>query len=267
MLRICFRNRWFRGGLLFFIVLLSLFGGVVYADNVVQSFTTKTTFPDGTIVSIDSTTNVIKTPGGRADLIFGVVVDKTTAPILLDKVGGLTYVSSQGEYPVLVSNENGEIAVGDYISISSSADGVGAKPTGNNSLVLGKATTAFDGHTGVIGTVGKYNLGKIKVNIGIMKNPNYKNTLAIPGPLQKIGNSIAGHETSPLKIYIALVLFMVGTVLTLVLLVVGIRGGLMAIGRNPLSKHSIIKALAEVIIAGLVIFLTSLFGVYLLLRI
>lgn len=240
----------------------------VFADNIVQSFSASSNPSKGTIVSLkgDASNSVEATPGNRPDLIFGVVVDKNLASITLDKAGATTYVASQGEFSVLVTNERGAINKGDLVSISSTA-GLGAKADANQSIVLGKAETAFNGQDALIGKAGKYNIGQVTVSINITKNPSFKNTLAIPEPLQKIGNSIAGRETSPLKIYIALVLFLVSSALTLVLLVVGTRGGLTAIGRNPLSKHTVLHALFQVIGAAVVIFIGSLVGVYLLLRI
>lgn len=259
--------------LLLYPILASLFALVAFlpapaqADNIVQGFNSKSDLPLGTIVrlSADSSSMVEPVPGGRADLIFGVVVNKDKAPLSLDRKGATTSVASQGKYTVLVSDEKGPIEVDDYISISSS-EGVGAKSDGNQSVALGKAVTAFDGQQEVIGKAGQYNLGKISVYINIARNPDFKNTLAIPQPLQKIGNSIAGREVSPLRIYISLIFFTVGSVLTLVLLIVGTRGGLVAIGRNPLSKHTITKAMYKVISLGGLIFIASLLGVYLLLR-
>jgi len=46
----------------------------------------------------------------------------------------------------------------------------------------------------------------------------------------------------------------------------GIRSGMIAVGRNPLSKKSIIRSLIQTVIAGLIIFLAGVFAVYLLLK-
>jgi hypothetical protein len=46
----------------------------------------------------------------------------------------------------------------------------------------------------------------------------------------------------------------------------GIRSGMIAIGRNPLSKKSIVRGIIQVVIVGLIIFLVGVFGVYLLLK-
>lgn len=256
----------YSGLLLLFIAVMSV-AIPVFADNVVQSFNSSGKLVDGNIVSLKSSSppTVEANPANRADLIFGVVVDKNLAPITLNSQGAATYVSSQGEYSVLVTTEKGVINKNDPVSVSSAA-GIGAKADPNQPIVLGKAVTGYNGQDQGIGKAGKYNIGKITVDINITRNPGFKNTLAIPAPLQKIGNSIAGRETSPLKIYIALVIFLVSSVLTTLLLVFGTKGGLIAIGRNPLSKHTILRALFQVIVLAVLIFLASLIGVYLLLR-
>jgi hypothetical protein len=51
-----------------------------------------------------------------------------------------------------------------------------------------------------------------------------------------------------------------------VILYSGVRNTLISIGRNPLSKKTIYKGLIQIILMGLIIFITGLFGVYLLLK-
>jgi hypothetical protein len=46
----------------------------------------------------------------------------------------------------------------------------------------------------------------------------------------------------------------------------GIRSGMIAVGRNPLSKKSIMRSLIETVIAGLIVFAVGIFAVYLLLK-
>jgi hypothetical protein len=48
---------------------------------------------------------------------------------------------------------------------------------------------------------------------------------------------------------------------------IGVRSGITAIGRNPLSKKDITKGLLQVILASMVVFIIGLFAVYLLLKI
>lgn len=240
----------------------------VYADVVVEGFLAKGNLKIGQIVSLSdkAATTVQSSPANESNQIYGVVVDNSKAPITLTHQTQQVYVATGGDYPVMVSDENGPISPGAYISVGS-LDGIGIKATPNQPVVLGHADTAFSPPTGVISKSGKYSIGRINVTISVMPNPMFKNTLAIPQPLQKIGNSIAGSEVSPLRVYIALLVFVVATALSVILLTVGVRSALIALGRNPLSRHSILQGMFQVIAVSLVIFCSALVGVYLILKI
>lgn len=241
---------------------------IAYADVVVEGFLAKDNPKTGQIVSLSdkAATTVQPSPANESNQIYGVVVDSSKAPITLTHQTQQVYVATGGDYPVLVSDENGPISAGDYISVGS-LDGTGIKATPNQPVVLGHADAAFKPPAGVISKSGKYNIGRITVTISVMPNPMFKNTLAIPQPLQKIGNSIAGTEVSPLRVYIALLVFVVATALSVILLTVGVRSALIALGRNPLSRHSILQGMFQVIAVSLIIFCSSLVGVYLILKI
>jgi hypothetical protein len=47
----------------------------------------------------------------------------------------------------------------------------------------------------------------------------------------------------------------------------GVRGSLIALGRNPLSRKAIFSGMYKVVITGIGIFILGLAGVYLLLRV
>ena len=253
-------------GLAFFGV-LCLFGASVKADNVVEGFYEHNNLSTGLIVKLDTkpAATVEAAPANTSNQIFGVVVDGSQAPITLDRPNQQVFVATGGTYPVLVANDNGPIAKGDYISISR-FDGIGAKADSNQPVILGHAETAFDGVNNVKKHLGKYTEGSVDVAIAVAPNPQFKNTFSIPQPLQRIGNSVAGREVPPLRVYMALVVFIVAVSLAVILLVVGIRSSLIAVGRNPLSQHLILRGLSQVIGLSLVIFGLAVGGVYLLLR-
>ena len=254
-------------GLLAGFILLLLAPMVALADNVVQGYDYQGNLSVGEVVSLSGNKNstVQAAPGDQPGLLFGVVVDPAKAPLYLSGQGNQVYVATAGTYPVIVDTQNGPIHAGDYLSISSTA-GVAAAATSNQQYVLGQATQSFDGTGGVIGHIGSYAEGKVNINIAVAQNKQYKNTVAVPQPLQKAFNTLAGKDVPPFKIYSSLIILVIATTLTLVLLVVGIRSGMIAIGRNPLSRHYILEGLFQVIAAGLTIFISSLLGVYLLLK-
>lgn len=212
--------------------------------------------------------------------MFGVVVDKNKMQVIVSsgEKKNETFVASSGTYSTLVTTENGTINPGDYVTMSS-IDGVAMKAgtKDEQSTVLGRAQGEFDGSKLVIGktvlkdTNGKDNkqvaIGSIPVTINIERNPVDKSTkVKAPDWLQQIGKAIAEKEVSAVRIYISLGIVTITLITALAVLYAGVRSSVISIGRNPMSKKSIIKALVQIIFTALIILVTGLFAVYLLLK-
>jgi len=184
-------------------------------------------------------------------------------------------VATFGHYDVLVSNQNGPIKKGDFITISSLA-GVGMKVDTTQSVVLGRATAAFNG-TGNVESTAKLkqagggeltvSIARIPVDISVSHNPFQQNAdRGLQGVLNRVSTQIAGKEVGTSRAYIALVALALAAMLSGGMLYSGIRGGLIAIGRNPLAKQSVLNGIFRVVVAGLIVFMIGLFGVYLILK-
>ncbi len=232
---------------------------VVRADTITRSFSPKGNIQPGQVVAlvINDKNSVELAPANDPTRIYGVAVDPAAPPITASQSGLKVFVVTAGVYPVLVSSQNGPIKAGDYLSMSST-DGTAARLKGQT-FVLGRATENFDGTSG--------STGKISVAIAPGKNPLLSEDTAVPTILRRLGESIAGKPVSSARIYAALGIFLITASVAFSLLWVGIRSGMVAIGRNPLSRHSIMQSLAQVIIASAIIFVGGLFGIYLFLRI
>lgn len=148
--------------------------------------------------------------------------------------------------------------------------------TYNESEILGRAIDGFDATSGVISestltdTTGQnqpVKIGRIMVDVGIGNNPIAKSAAVTPEWLGKVGQAIAGKSLSPARIYISAGIFLIGAFIAGAVLYAGIRSSIIAIGRNPLSKKSILRGLIQVIFTSLIIFIIAVFGVYLLLKI
>jgi|GEM_PF-626698 len=240
---------------------------LLHADTIVRGFNAQGTLDPGIIVELSqkNTDTVQASSAFDPTKIYGVVIDPSQAPVTVQKSGQQVFVATGGNYPTLVSTENGVIKSGDYISISS-INGIGAKAN-NQSTILGKAVENFDGHSGVItNTNDGHQIGRIMVSIIPGKNPLVRDNVAIPAPLKRFGQAIAGKNISALRIYAALGIFVVTAIVALSVLTVGIKSGITAIGRNPLSKKSILRALFQVVTVATLVFLVGMLGVYLLLR-
>ena len=234
---------------------------VAHADNVVFGFKAIGKVVPGDIVALDKTqpNTVILAPSGDPGRIYGVAIEPNQAPITVQDPTTQVYVATSGSYPVIATNEKGDIHTGDYISLSSK-DGIAAKATEKEPFVLGRALEDFK-NNGSGGLAGKAN-----VQISPGANPYLKNDIGVPKFLRRLAETVAGKPLSAMRIYISLAMFVVASAATAGLLITGVKSGMIAIGRNPLSRHSVLQSLGQVMMVAAAIFLVSLFGIYLLLK-
>lgn len=254
-------------GLALLLLLMLALAPLTVADTLVRGFSAKGTVQPGMIVSLvkNSSSTVQANAGNDASHIYGVAIDPSLAPLTVQQQGQQAFVATAGNYPVLVSTQNGAIAAGDYVSISATA-GVGDKAV-NQSQIVGRALEAFDGKNGVITTTSDGRpIGRISVAIALGQNPLAKNVAAIPAPLKRIGQNIAGKNVTALRIYLALAVLLISAIIAISVLAVGIKSSMTAIGRNPLSKKSILRGLLQVVTVAVLILTIGMFGVYLLLK-
>lgn len=210
--------------------------------------------------------------------MLGVVVSANQSPLTLSgtQKQATVYVATYGKYAVLVSNQNGAIQPGDYVSISN-IDGVGMRADGEEKTVIGKALAGFDGKSDVQGsaTLTKSDGSKTQVSLGritvqVLVQPNPLQSVGLPTAftnlLSRVGYSVSNKTVNPARLYLALVLFVVAAFIAGILLFGGVRTAMTAIGRNPLARKAIYRSLIQVVMSSLIIFLLGIFAVYLLLK-
>jgi hypothetical protein len=250
--------------------------GQVHAQSITKGYGTDETLQRGQIVmqKKDDPNKVVALASENIERMFGVVVNANDSPVTLSDENEKVFVSTVGQFEVLVSDQNGAIKTGEYVTISA-LNGIGMKADLTQQFVLGKAAANFDGQTGVItvselkdsaGGTRKVNVGKIVVDLAISKNPQAKSDAGAPKILNKIGQAIAGKNVNPSKIYLSFTIFLITAFIAGATLYAGIRSSVYSIGRNPLSKKSIFRGLAQVVFTSLIIFAVGLIGVYLLLK-
>lgn len=268
-----FSQRTIASLVLLLLILLSV-NGPAAAQTVLQGYKSDEKLQKGMLVTLkkDDQGKVQAVTDQTLSDMKGVVADSNDSPVTLSGEGQKIFVATEGTYDVLVSNENGKINKGDYISISSLA-GIGMKAADTQEVVVGRAASNFEGGGDSIGkTTSKDNrvveFGRVKVDLGVTKNPYVKSPDKdrVPDALQKVANGIAEKTVSTLRIYMALVVLFVTAAVSATTLFSGVRSTVIAIGRNPLSKGIILKGLMQVMLVSLIIFITGLFGVYLLLK-
>lgn len=249
--------------------LLYIFALPLAAETFVQSFNSKEPLEPGWVVALekDNPSGVERAPAGDTSRMYGVVIDPSQVPFTLQRQeGDQVFVATSGTYQVFVTTQNGEINPGDFISMSPT-DGVAAKAVSRQAYILGKALEKFDGKDNVITKSSDGSaIGRVGVTIIPGKNPLTKNDVAVPSVLKTLGDGISGRDTAAIRIYTALAIFLITSIVSSVVLWVGVRGGMIAIGRNPLSRGYIMKGLIQVIVISILIFTVGVIGVYLLLK-
>ena len=251
-----------------------------YGGGSVQSYSADAPIDSGTIVQLtgkDSNRVKIATQAQQANM-FGVTVDRNQLALTLSNsdLENETFVAASGTYSVLVSTQGGSIVAGDYVTLSS-VNGVAMKAGDKEGTVFGRAGGSFDGKGVTLGTTalkdtsGKttqtVTIGSIPVTIDVKRNPNVKSTKTkLPEVLERVGQAIAEKEVSPIRMYLSLGITAISLIAAIAVLYSGIRNGMISIGRNPMSKKSIFRALFEVILTSIVILTIGLFAVYLLLK-
>lgn len=248
-------------------------------QNITQAYNASGPLERGMIVGLEpkASGTVFALDTSHVKQMQGVIVAANDAPVTLSdtNTSGQVYVATLGRYPVLVSNQNGPIKAGDYIAISSLA-GIGMKADSSSQLVVGKAAGNFDGNNNVLGdetlhggtTSQTVAIGLVNVDLGIAHNPleTAKRPVAGIGWLQNAADSVTGNNVALARIYAAIGIFIIVAIIVIIVLYSGIRGGMLATGRNPLAKASISRNLFEVILTAVVIFIIGLGAIYLILK-
>lgn len=260
--------------------LSALVSPLVAAQNLTTGYLTDETLQNGMIIRLvpkDTTKVEALKKGDIADML-GVTTASTDAPISVsDPTQHQVFVATYGKYDVLVSDENGVINPGDFITISSVA-GVGMRSDGDYQLILGKALTGFGGGNDAesrvtlkssTGGTRSVALRHIPVEISVAHNPVYSGDAiaGVPNFLSNVARAVTNRPITAIRIYACLGVLILALTVAGGVLYSGIRTGMYAVGRNPLAKKAITRNLITVILMSLVVVVIGLVAVYLLLRV
>jgi len=256
-----------------------LFAGSAQAQDFIQGYGTESKLIKGTIVSTvqeDPTRVIAGKPENSANLL-GVVVRSDESAITLSSDTSGVYVSTLGKFETLVSNLNGSVEAGDYITIST-ITGVGMRADSRQETVIGRAVQDlnFTDSNNVLSTTtltddaGKQvevAIGRILVELRAEENPLALGIFdRVPDFLLVTSEQIAGKPVSPVRIYSGLAVLLVSFAIGGSMLYTTMKSSFMAIGRNPLAKRSVMSGLRQVLFVTFLIFGIGLFTVYLILR-
>jgi len=265
-----------------FAVLISLaavfFGiPIVSAQEFTQGYGTGDKLIRGSLVSRNEDNDTLVDGANLDNLnrLFGVVVrsDESAVTLTTDTAG--VYVSTTGRFEVIISTIGGDIQTGDYIT-ASSISGIGMKAGTSQELVIGQALQDFDTTNSdqILGTTTaktadgtSYDvvIGRVLADLDVKRNPRLSQSA--PELIVRFSELIAGKPVSLLRVYAAMAVLLVSAGLGGSMLYAGIRSAFVAIGRNPLSKKSVMRGMLQVVATSLAIFLSGFFAIYLILKV
>lgn len=249
------------------------------SDTFIQNYIADKSVTSGMVVGYKAKDQKLVVPltNKTARDMLGVVVpvNNTTFTLTSQATGNQqVLVAKSGTYPVLVSTQSGSIKNGDYLTVSA-LPGIAMKSTELQENIIGTATAGFDGKKNAIasatiknsdGKTVNVTIGSVMVDLRLAPNPKYVRNNSLPGVVTSTANAVANKTVSLIQIYLSMAL------LTLTFFVVGVifygavRSSIISIGRNPLSKNSVIKGLLKVLILGLLILGAGLTASYLVLK-
>lgn len=243
------------------------------APSISQGYSTSEDLPRGTLVSVKTdSSQVEKAKPDTSKQLVGIV-GKDTLVELSDGKGEQVQVVSTGVAEVLVSNVNGDVEVGDKITVSPIA-GVGMKAE-SSGYIVGTAQSDFGDASDVkevelttkTGDKQKVKVGIMSVQIGVgYYEHTEENKSFLPAFILEIAKSVSGRsDVSPIRVLVSLIVLIVGVLVIAVLVYTSVGSSIISIGRNPLAAGAVHKSLLEVILLAVGVLLFVLVGIYLVL--
>jgi hypothetical protein len=231
------------------------------SNDVTQSYDAEASVKTGMLVMFNPKDKTTVVPLTEADIkqLLGVVIPTTNATIVLTPSNASpsqVLVDSTGEEETLVSDQNGPIKSGDYLGIEATFNGR------NGVLDKMQVKNSFGQSVTV-------DIGSIPVDIGITHNPTFKKQAKsdyVPGFIGKIVFQVTSKNVSAAHVYIAIVILFGLIILTSNMLFGGLKGGMIAVGRQPLSKKSITISLIQTTFFAMAIFVGGIVGIYTFLK-
>lgn len=249
------------------------------SENVIQSYNAGPTVLTSMLVELQPKNKSTVVPLTNTDIgnMLGVVIPTSSATIVLTPQNVSTQqvlVVPSGNYNTLVSNQNGPIKAGDYLTVSA-VPGIAMKADSNNPLIIGRAVGSFNG-TNSVNTLSlknaqagslKVSVGQIAVDVQLAPDPLYlKNSNSILVFLTRAEYDVTNKPVSPARTYLCGLVFLATILITVVILYTGTRTSIVAVGRNPLASKKISLSMIKTIFSGLLVFAIGTASVYLILN-
>jgi hypothetical protein len=244
-------------------------------SNISHAYHEASLIPYGSIVSLDpsrqSYITAINSSSTAAPI--GVIVQNNESLLAINSSDTTVQVATSGVASVLVNNVNGNIKIGDQVSISPfSGIGMAAIP---GVKIIGVAQNSFSqSSTGATaesiedntGKTQKIYVGYIKIEISIGNGTSNGLGGNQANFLQKLIKSLTGRTISTVRIIVAMVVTLVALISLVTIVYASIFGTIISVGRNPLARAAIFRTLGAVLIMALVTVSVACVTIYYLLK-
>jgi hypothetical protein len=262
-----------------FTTLLSSLASISYVQPasaesyISQGYYTDSSLSLGSIVSlkVNTTDSVEAGSINNVEGLFGVVINAGSSPITLSSSSGnQVQVGTTGTLPVLVSDMNGAVVLGDHIT-ASPISGVGMKATGNVKVVgiaqsdLGANGSKSQTYTDNDGVKKSVLIGEVPVLVNVAYYFKEPDKTLIPSVLQNLANTIAGKNVNSLPILISAGIFIVTLIVVVSIVYAMIHSSIISVGRNPMSQSAIYRDLIQLSALVLGILAVAVIAIFLVL--
>jgi hypothetical protein len=241
--------------------------------NISHSYHATTSIANGSIVSLEpqrsgyiQLSNI--TNGAR---LLGVALADNDSLLAVDPTAGTIQVATSGTVNTLVSTLNGNVDVGDQITVSP-FNGIGMKATpGSHVIGLAQTTLTPQSQGATVqqvknkaGKTSKIFIGYIRLSIATGIDTTAAN--ASSNSLQKLVQSLTGSTVSTARIVLSLIIAFVAIIALIVLIYASISSSIISIGRNPLAKYAVTRTLGGVLVMALLTAITASITIFFLLK-
>jgi hypothetical protein len=258
---------------LIFAVLLAVPAGAAASTLISESYISKDPLTTGSIVSLKKNTSdqVELASTANTNYILGIVIDSVNSQLTISSnKANEVHIATSGVEPVLVSDINGSIAVGDSIT-SSPIAGVGMKAT-DNVKVVGVAQEAFPNGGASKQTVkdkqGKQQdvkLGQISALVNVAYYYKQPDKSIIPPAIQNVANALAGKKVNSLPILISIGIFIMAMIVVVSIVYSMIHSSIISVGRNPMSQAAVYRNVIQLSTLVIIILAVAVGSIYMVL--
>ncbi len=178
----------------------------------------------------------------------GIVTTINANLLTLTNKSATVYVSTLGETTALVSDANGAIKKGDFLTISP-LNGILMRSDLSGSSVVGSALEDFNTSTASSQTIKHKDGSTQQAKVGSLKislNSSGANGATKKPFLILFGQSITGKEVNQWQVISALGIFFVLLTVEGSIIYGAVHSAIIAMGRNPLAKGQVYKQLFQV---------------------